>query len=222
MQHRFAGVKGFRMIARRGTFHPSQTHESKKRVALKPVLGVLRLERIKDVTNFGLIHFRPEWHVKIRPAHITVVLRNFVFKDRVVSKCVGSEFGDQAMILMGITVPVRENQIGLDLSFYLFEIILHLGAAVRQKTVTKVFESERLLAAGSEELCGFCSFLGSSTCRAENHPVEPHLREGALEIKQRAATANFDVVAMRAETEDSQSSIGIFAQVEREHELADL
>jgi hypothetical protein len=52
--------------------------------------------------------------------------------------------------------------------------------------------------------------------------VEPHFREGAPEIKQRAATSNFDIVAMRAEAEDSQSSIRIFAQIEREHELADL
>jgi hypothetical protein len=52
--------------------------------------------------------------------------------------------------------------------------------------------------------------------------VEPHLREGALQIEQGAATANFDIVAMRAKAEDGQSSIRIFAQVEREHELADL
>jgi hypothetical protein len=222
LQHRFAGVKRFRMIAGRGTFHPSQAHESKKGVALKPVLSVLRLERIEDVTNFALIHFRRERHVKIWPAHIAIVLWNLVFKDQVVSKCVGGEFGDQAMILVGIALPVRENQIGLDLTLYLFEIILHLAAAVGQKTVAKVFESDRLLATGSEELRSFCGFLAAKSCGTENHPVEPHLRERALEIEQRAAASNFDIVAVGAKAEDGQSSIGIVAQVEREHELADL
>ena len=78
-----------------------------------------------------------------------------------VSKCIGGEFGDQAMILMRIAVPVRENQIGLNLSFYLLEIIFHLGTAVRQKAVAKVFESDGFLTAGSEELRGFCGLLAS-------------------------------------------------------------
>src|SRR5271155_4922981 len=190
------------MIAGSGTFHPSQAHESKKRVALEPVLGVLRLKRIEDVANFGLVHIRREWDVHAGPAHVTVVLGNLVLEDQVVSKRVGGQFGDQAMILMSVAVPVRENQIRRDLALYLFEIIFYLGAAVGQKTVAKVSENDHLLGTGSEEFRTFCGLLAAKSCGAENHPVKSHLREGALEIEQRAAATNFNIVAMRAKAED--------------------
>ena len=221
LQHQFATMICFRVIAGRIAFHPSQPHQGEKRIFLKPVLSVLGFEGIQCVANFPLILIQFEWNEQVWPPHISIVLGNLVFEDQVVSKRVPSELGNQAMILVGVTIPMRENQIWVHLALHLFEIFFCLAAAVRQKAIAKILENDLLLAAGRKKLRGLCGLLTARPCGTENHPVELQIREGVLEMEQGAAAADLNIVGMRSEAKDRQSFAGLFLQVEWKHALVD-
>src|SRR5438309_258165 len=85
--------------------------ESQKCLRLKPALGALGLECVCEVTNFLLTHFVPDWHEQVRLSQVTIILRNFILQNEMVSKCVPGQFRNQAMVLVGIVAVVSKNQI---------------------------------------------------------------------------------------------------------------
>ena len=74
---------------------------------------------------------------------------------------------------MRVALPVGKNQVRTDSSLHLLETILHLTAAVGQKTVPVVLEDEFFFAAGGEQLGRLCRLPAPRSRRAENHPVKP-------------------------------------------------
>ena len=93
------------------------------------------LNASKQIIDFVFVQRCFQRHEQVRPSDVAIVLRDLVFQNQMVSKCVPRKFGDQPVVLVGIAAPVGEDEIWIYLILHLLEEILHLAAAVRQKAV---------------------------------------------------------------------------------------
>src|SRR5271154_4587086 len=105
-------VKSFGISAGSVAFHPAQPHEREKSFLVKPTLGPLGLERIHNDLYLPLILLRLKWNKHVRPSHVAVVLRNFIFQNHMISKRIPGQLPNQTMILMSVPSVVREDEIG--------------------------------------------------------------------------------------------------------------
>src|SRR5215469_10216085 len=91
--------------------------------------------------NFLLVQARFKGNKEIWPAHVAVILRNLIFQNHVVPKSVPRKFGKKPVILMGVSTPLREDDVWVDLGLHFFEKILHLDPVIGKKTVAKILEN---------------------------------------------------------------------------------
>src|SRR5579863_3381324 len=111
------------------------------------------------------------------------------------------EFRKQAVVLMRVAAPLREDHIRLDEALQLLEKILYLSPTVGQKTVAILLQYDLFFASCGEHLCGLCGFLAAGASGTENDPVKLQSRENLLEMQQRTTTTNLNIIRMRAQTE---------------------
>ena len=80
---------------------------------------------------------------EVRRAQVAVVLRDLVLEDQMVAKRVPGQLRDEAMILVQIAAPVREDQVRGDLALEALEVLLDLGAVVREEAVAERLGHDR-------------------------------------------------------------------------------
>ena len=73
------------------------------------MLVALGLEESVELFGFAVASFFVQADVKVRASQIAVILRDFVFEDNMVTKCVPGEVGEDAMILMTIIAVMSED-----------------------------------------------------------------------------------------------------------------
>jgi hypothetical protein len=139
LQHHFPTVKCLGVSARCVTLHSAQAHQGTKGFLSKPSLGLLRLERVHDVANLLFEELGLERHEDIRLAQITVIFRDFIFEDQVVTKGVPSQFRDQAVILMRVFTVVSENEVRRN-RLQLLKGRFKLGPHKRHKSILERLE----------------------------------------------------------------------------------
>jgi hypothetical protein len=110
-QHQLATVECLSVTARSVTFHPAQPHEGEEGLLLEPALAVLGLEGIHDVANLCLVHFWRKRHEQAWLSQVTVIFRDLVLQDQVISKCIPGQFADQTMVLMRIFSAMSEDHV---------------------------------------------------------------------------------------------------------------
>src|SRR5580704_3617321 len=108
---------------------------------------------------------------------------------------------EQAVVLMRIATPLCEYQVWLDATFQFLEEILYLSPTVGQKTIAKLLQYDLFFTTCGEHLRGLCCFRAARASGAENNPVKLQPRESPLEMQQRTTTTNFNIIGMRAQTE---------------------
>src|SRR5262245_7500435 len=106
------------------------------------------------------------------------------------------------MILMRIAMPMRENQVRSNLLLEALKYLFHGTAAVREKTIAKVFEDNLFLAAGRKQLGTFSGFSSTNAASAKNDPVKYQVIVDSPELQQSAAAANFNIIRMCTQAED--------------------
>jgi hypothetical protein len=210
-------VEGLGVVARAVAFHAAKAHQAQKRFAFEPMFGTLRGEGLKKKVDFVFVQGRVERHKNVGAAQVAIVLGNFVFENEVIAKGVPGKFAEQAMVLMSIALPMREDQIGIDLRLHAFEIFFDLLRAAGKKAVAIVLKDDLLIATRSKQLGGLGSFLTARAGSGENDPVQPELREKLLEMQKSPAATDFDIVRMSPKTQNREWTGVLVGKSELDH-----
>ena len=153
--------------------------------------------------NFGLGNFIFERNEGIRLGQIAIELGNFVFENQMIAKRIPGEVGKNAMVLMPIITEMSEDQVGLNETFELLEVIFDQFTLVREEAGPEIlYDDLRSNRALQECLGAFPGFVGAGTFGAEDDPKDFEIRFCAEEGKDSATAADFDVIGMGAEAED--------------------
>jgi len=153
--------------------------------------------------NFGLGNFIFERDEGVRLGQVSIELGNFVFENQMIAKGVPGEIGKNAMILMPIIAEMSEDQVGLNETFELLEVIFDQFTLVGEEAGPEILYNDlRSNRALQEGFGAFPSFVGAGPFGTENHPKDFEIRFCAEEGKDSATAADFDVIGMGAEAED--------------------
>src|ERR1700738_2946350 len=127
-QHRFAAVESFGITAWSIALHSSQPHKRKKCFLLKPAFAMLRLKCIHNAMNFLLagLYLKRNEHAGLSQG--SVIFRNLVFQNQMISERMPSQFGNQAVILMRVIPIVTKNEVRGHVPFQLFENSFYFSA----------------------------------------------------------------------------------------------
>ena len=117
---------------------------AKKRLFVEPLLLLLGLEALDDVTDLSRAHRFLQGHEEVGGTQIAIVFRDLVLKNQVVPERVPRQVRDQTVVLMPIIAVVGENQVGTVLSFQRLEIVLDLGAEEREETIAVLLNLDLL------------------------------------------------------------------------------
>lgn len=82
----FAGEKRLGITAGSVAFHPTQAHKGEKCLFLKPVFGTLGSENRQKMAHFPFEKFRLKGNKQVWLPKVTIVFRNLIFENHVVSK----------------------------------------------------------------------------------------------------------------------------------------
>jgi hypothetical protein len=219
LQRHLSAIESFRVLFGRHRFHSSQPEDGPKHVFRKPVLVSLGLETFKYVSDFEPADLFVEVYEQIRLAQIAIILRDFVFQDKVLPEGVPGQVGKQSVILVPVVAAMGEDDVGAEPLFQILEVFLDFSRNVRKKTVAKMFYAYLFFSRTAQE--GFTAADGlfpAFPVRAEHHPIEFQGRVLLEPAQDGPAATNLDIVAMGAETEDSLRT-GAIGEVERQHEV---
>src|SRR5271170_845830 len=156
------------------------------------------------MANFSLAQRFIKSDEEIRRAQIAVVFGNFVFENQMIAECIPGQLANQAMILMQIVSSVSKYQVGFETSLNRRDEFLDRFALVRKITIAEIPDHHvRTACVLQKRTSGLASFAFSHRIRTEYHPVKLELGIFLDQAKDRAAASDFDVVAMRAQAQDS-------------------
>lgn len=220
-QDQFATVESLGVTARSIAFHSPQSHEGEKCFRFKPALAVLGLKSIHDELDLFLTRLRPEGHKNAGPPQVAVVFWDFVLQNQMVPKRIPGQVGYQPVILMRVIVIVSEDEIRGDCLFQLLEDGLYFGAHKWHESVRERFQQRRFQTGRARKQRGRAARLRfPGTNGAEHDPVKHATGVLVHQAKDRAPTADFDIVRMAAQTQNLQSSSDPSVQIQRDHTLA--
>src|SRR3954469_19547344 len=98
---------------------------------------------------------------------------------------------------MKIVAKVCEDQVGVENSLDLLEIVLHFAADIREKAVAERFNHHRLLRSASQERSGArLGFTRALGIRAKDDPVQFDVLGMLDETQESPAAADLDIVAV--------------------------
>jgi hypothetical protein len=121
---------------------------------------------------------------------------------------------------MPVFAIVRQNEIGLANVFQVFEELLDLAADVRKEAIAKRLHQDFFaLRLGEKAIGAFDRLCTALSAGAQHHPM--HLCFGNFfeQTQDRPATANFDVVAVRAEAKKLEPALLAPCKRHAEHRL---
>ena len=157
--------------------------------------------------DFGLpIHLRSsERNEEARRPRIIVVFWDFIFQNQVIAKGIESELRYKTVILVRVVLPMRQNQRGIEFPLHTLEAILDLGALKREIPVAELKYVDRLVSnVGEKRRCAVPRLSRANIRRAKDGPADRKVGNLRREAEDRSAAADFDVVGMGTETEQSQ------------------
>jgi hypothetical protein len=131
----------------------------------------LGLEESQDRLDLTPARRFIQWDKRVGRPHVTVIFRDFVFKDQMVTKRVPRELADYPMILVQIVPVMGEDDIGRHSLLQRLEVFFDLPANVREEPVSEVFDENFLPGRSREEDVG--AFLGLAPplfASAEHNP----------------------------------------------------
>src|SRR5216683_3207208 len=175
----------------------TQSRQREKSVRGKPLFGSLRRKRIENIFYFPLARGAVQPKKNVWYSQVTIVLRDLVFQDQVIAKCVPGQFTDHPVILMQIVAIVGQNQVGRKRFLQLFKFALDLRLLRREKGVAIIANHHFLfLRCREEQIRGPCRFFPADWSRAEHHPINFYLGTLAQQPQNRSAAPDLNVVAV--------------------------
>src|SRR5215211_7903252 len=108
------------------------------------------------------------------------------------------------MILVEILSIMGKDHVRGKLLLQLLEVLLDLGANEGKETISEAFDDDTLFSCALQKDVGTThGFLGTLLIGAEDHPVDGDMLVMLCQPQDRAAAADFDIIAMRPETQHS-------------------
>jgi hypothetical protein len=102
------------------------------------------------------------------------------------------------VVLVRISIPMRENQFWIHRTLDLLKTLLHLVPIVGKKSISKILENYPFVATGSKELGCLTCLLTAKAGGTENDPVKSQLWKNSFEMQQCCTAADLNVVGMGA------------------------
>ncbi len=121
MEYRFPAMKSFGETAGTIAFNTANPHKGLKGIRSKPMVVGLGRETVHDTLYLSFALARIQWNKCIGLSQVAVVLGNFVFENQVIPEGIPGQTRYLGMILMKVITIVGENEIGIDISFDVFE-----------------------------------------------------------------------------------------------------
>ena len=138
-------------------------------------------------------------HEEVGHAEVTVELRDLVFEHPLAAEGVPGELVDDAMVLVEIVPVMSKNEIRLHRLQRLHEGFQGL-ALVREVAATEVLDDHVAPPVAPQERIGAGLGLGAAhPLGGQHHPVDLDLGMLLNQAQHGRATADLDVVGMRAE-----------------------
>ena len=139
--------------------------------------------------------------VRIGWCQIALILENLILEYQMIPPGIPGELGGQAMILMSIVQPVREDYVRFDFRFKILEKILRIGVLRWQVTVTEVCNQNLACGCAPQQRIRTSTRLRSPRpLRTEDDPSYLDCGHARQPGQQSPTTANLNVVAMCADT----------------------
>src|SRR4051794_27197673 len=146
--YQLAAIECLCVSAAGARFHPAKPHQTQERVPVKPVFPDLRFEAFENIPELFFTDGLIQLQKNAGPPQIAVVFWNLVLENHVIPERVPCQFVQQPVILVRISVPVRENQIGRYLLLELLEYIFYLARSVREISIPEIIQSYAPVATG--------------------------------------------------------------------------
>jgi hypothetical protein len=171
----------------------------------------------KDVHLLATQRLR-ESNEEIGRAQVAIILGNLVFQNHVVPETVPRKFTNQAMVLMQVAAAMSENQIRSERPLQYLEGIFDPSALEREIAIPKILEDDPRSSGGPQEkLRRFRRLPFSLRCGTEDHPIKFQTGMLLLQSEKSAPAADFNVIAMRAQTKHSAQRLLFVANSKTKH-----
>src|SRR5579884_2040014 len=107
------------------------------------MLLCLCFKTAQDIFYFLFANRVAQWHKKIGHPQITVILRDFVFQNEMISKRIPSQIRNDLMILMQVVPIMGKNKIGRAFLFDLLKELLDLISHKWEEAHLKILHHDR-------------------------------------------------------------------------------
>lgn len=149
--------------------------------------------------NLATTALRREGYINVRLSEVAFVFRDLILENQVITPSLPSKFANHPMILVAIFEPVRQDDIGRNVTLQLLEASLQRFELSRKISVGISVENDLHVNGSAQQRAGAASSLHSAlTWSAQNDPGDLDLRITAQEIQDRPTTADFQIVAVCA------------------------
>jgi len=150
--------------------------------------------------NLLLRYFASKWHEDIGIAQVSLVLKNFVFEDQVLSERIPCDFGKSSVILVQIFSAMGED----DIRLYRFGQFVHrlfdLNNARGKERILKIEKVNVAVVVPIAPSMKSVACLDFARGIATHHdPVKPYARIAFQEAKNRSSATDFDIVWVRTD-----------------------
>ena len=203
-ENHFSPVECFGVLRRGDGLDAADAEQRIEQIFSEPVFVTLRNKTLLDMVSLLSANSLVEVYEYIRGSEITVIFRNLVFENHVISERIPGELRNESMILMEIIPKVRKDEIGGKIALQLFKRLLDRWPGIGKEPVTEVLHLDRRFSRPAKEKIGrSLRFPGSFRGTAEDNPTDLEIAVAIQQRQESTTTSDFDVVRMRAEAQDS-------------------
>jgi len=165
-------------------------------------------ETIENLLNLSLGGCFIQADEKVGRTQVTIVLRDLILQNEMVSERVPGELGDQAMILVQVHPIVSEDQIRVKIFFQSLEEFLDLAPLIRKEPVPIVFHNDFVTSGPfQKEPSRLQSFPATGRSGAKYNPGNLQARILVEKTQNRPATTDLDIVAVSTKAQNLAATV---------------
>src|SRR5256885_2389026 len=144
--------------------------------------------------------------VEIRLPQVAIRLGDLVLRNQVIAERLPGDVRDDPVILVAVVAAMGENHVRRERSLDRFEHLLDLAQGGGEVPVAELVDVYPAGSSPGQELAGALPglALAGSSGTAKDDPMTVHVAPGGEQGEDRAATADLDVVGVRAKTKDTE------------------
>src|SRR5258706_9714548 len=211
LANNLAAIVSFGIFVGSVGFDAAQSQNRGKNIFGEPVLAFLAFEALHDGSDFLAGDRLAQGYKQVGCPKISIVFDDFVFQDQVVPERVPGQLGNQPVVLVEVIAIMRQDEIRDVLSFEFLEEILYVSPYIWEIAVSEFLDHDLFFPRiRQEQVCALECFCPSLPGCRDHDPNYFRSRVIIEESQNRAAAADFDVVAVGSEAQDPEDRITVF------------